>query len=73
VFDDPLILGKLPSGAAPRLRQAAEIHLVTYSAMQAVRFGRYREALVYLGMIGRRSLKAMPRAAIRIALSRFGI
>ena len=41
--------------------------------MQAVRFGRYREALVYLGMIGRRSLKAMPRAAIRIALSRFGI
>lgn len=73
VFDDPLILGKLPSGAAPRLRQAAEIHLVTYSAMQAVRFGRYREALVYLGMIGRRSLKAMPRSAIRIALSRFGI
>ncbi len=73
VFDDPLILGKLPSGAAPRLRQAAEIHLVTYSAMQAVRFGRYRQALAYLGMIGQRSLKAMPRSAVRIALSWFGI
>lgn len=73
VFDDPLILGKLPPGAAARLRQAAEIHLVTYSAMQAVRFGRYREALGYLGTIGQRSLKATPRATIKIALSWFGI
>lgn len=73
VFDDELILGKLPAGAAPRLRQAAEIHLVTYAATQAVRFGRYREALGYLGMVGRRSLKAMPRSAVKIALSYFGI
>ncbi|WP_442869486.1 glycosyltransferase [Bradyrhizobium sp. CCBAU 11434] len=73
VFDDELILGKLPSGAAARLRQAAEIHLVTYAATQAVRFGRYREALAYLGMVGQRSLKAMPRSAIKIALSYFGI
>lgn len=73
VFDDELILGKLPPGAAPRLRQAAEIHLVTYAATQAVRFGRYREALAYLGMVGRRSLKAMPRSAIKIALAYFGI
>ena len=73
VFDDELVLGKLPSGAAPRLRQAAEIHLVTYAATQAVRFGRYREALAYLGMVGRRSLKAVPRSAIKIALSFFGI
>ncbi|WFU85611.1 glycosyltransferase [Bradyrhizobium sp. CIAT3101] len=73
VFDDELILGKLPSDAAPRLRQAAEIHLVTYAATQAVRFGRYRQALDYLGMVGRRSPKAMPRAAAKIALSYFGI
>lgn len=73
VFDDELILRKLPSGAAPRLRQSAEIHLVTYAATQAVRFGRYREALGYLGMVGRRSLKAMPRSAVKIALSYFGI
>ncbi|MBR0790349.1 glycosyltransferase [Bradyrhizobium manausense] len=73
VFDDESILRRLPSGAAPRLRQAAEIHLVTYAATQAVRFGRYREALAYLGMVGQRSLKAMPRSAIKIALSYFGI
>ena len=72
VFDDELILGKLPPGAAARLRQAAEIHLVTYAATQAVRFGRYREALAYLGMVGQRSLKAMPRSAIKISLSHFG-
>jgi glycosyltransferase involved in cell wall biosynthesis len=73
VFDDPLILGKLPSGTAPRLRQAAEIHLVTYSATQAVRFGQYRQALSYLTMVGRRSLKAMPRATAKIVLSYLGI
>ncbi|MDN5003624.1 glycosyltransferase [Bradyrhizobium sp. GCM10027634] len=73
VFGDELILGRLPSGAAPRLRQAAEVHLVTYAATQAVRFGRYREALSYLGMVGRRSLRAMPRSAVKVALSCFGI
>lgn len=73
VFDDELILGKLPSGAAARLRRAAEIHLVTYAATQAVRVGRYREALAYLGMVGQRSLKAMPRSAIKLVLSYFGI
>jgi glycosyltransferase involved in cell wall biosynthesis len=73
VFNDDLILARLPAGAAPRLRQAAEIHLVTYAAMQAVRVGRYREALFYLGTVGRRSLKAMPRSAIRIALSYLGL
>ena len=55
------------------LRRAAEIHLVTYSAMQAIRFGRYRDAFTYLAMIGRRSVKSLPRAVIRVALARFGI
>ena len=73
VFSDELILGRLPAGAAERLRQAAEIHLVTYAATQAVRFGRYREALGYLGMVGRRSLKAIPRSAVKVALSYLGI
>ncbi|WP_426616267.1 glycosyltransferase [Bradyrhizobium sp. McL0616] len=73
VFSDPLILAKLPADTVLRLRKAAEIHLVTYSATQAVRFGRYRDALAYLGMVGRRSLKAMPRSAIKIALAYFGI
>ncbi len=73
IFDDGLILARLPEGTAAGLRQAAEIHLVTYSAMQAVRFGKYREALTYLGMVGRRSLKSLPRSALRVVLARFGI
>ncbi|MCP3371694.1 glycosyltransferase [Bradyrhizobium cajani] len=73
VFDDGLILARLPEGTASGLRRAAEIHLITYSAMQAVRFGRYRQALAYLGMVGRRSLKSLPRAATRVALAYFGI
>lgn len=73
VFSDELILAKLPADAVPRLRRAAEIHLVTYSATQAVRFGRYREALAYFGIVGGRSLKATPRSAMKIALAYFGI
>lgn len=73
VFSDELILDKLPADSVPRLRRAAEIHLVTYSATQAIRFGRYRDALAYLGMVGRRSFKAVPRSAIKIALAYFGI
>lgn len=73
VFDDGLILARLPEGAAPGLRLAAELHLITYAAMQAVRFGRYRQAFGYLAMVGRRSLKALPRAAARTTLARFGI
>lgn len=73
VFDDGLILARLPEGSASGLRRAAEIHLVTYSAMQAVRFGRYRDVLAYLAMIGRRSIKSLPRSVVRVALARFGI
>ena len=73
VFDDGLILARLPEGMASGLRLTAELHLITYSAMQAVRFGRYRQALFYLRMVGQRSLKALPRAAARTALARFGI
>jgi glycosyltransferase involved in cell wall biosynthesis len=73
VFGDGLILARLPEGAAAGLREAAEIHLVTYSAMQAVRFGRYWQAVIYLAMVGRRSLKSLPRAAARVALACCGI
>jgi len=73
IFDDGLILARLPQGSAAELRQTAEIHLVTYSAMQAVRVGRYRDALAYLGMVGRRSLKSLPRATARVVLTCFGI
>ncbi|PDT92007.1 UDP-hexose transferase [Bradyrhizobium sp. Y36] len=73
VFDDGLILARLPERMTAGLRLAAEIHLVTYSAMQAVRFGRYRDALSYLAMIGQRSPRSLPRATLRVALARLGI
>ena len=73
VFDDGLIRARLPEGSADRLRQAAETHLVTYSAMQAVRFGRYRDAFTYLAMVGRRSPRSLPRSVLRVALACFGI
>jgi glycosyltransferase involved in cell wall biosynthesis len=73
VFQDELIRGRLPAEAAPGLRRAAEIHLLTYSGTQAIRFGRYREAFAYLGMVAQRSLTAIPRAAIKLLLAFFGI
>jgi glycosyltransferase involved in cell wall biosynthesis len=73
VFRDKLILGKLPRDATPRLRTAAEIHLVTYAAAQAIRFRRYREAFSYVRMVGQRSLLSVPRAVIRLGLSYVGI
>jgi glycosyltransferase involved in cell wall biosynthesis len=73
VFGDALILGKLPLAARPRLRNAAEIHLLTYSATQAIRFRRYGEAFSYLRMVGQRSLLSIPRSAMRLGLSFAGI
>lgn len=73
VFQDELVLGRLPAEAVPGLRRAAEIHLLTYSGTQAVRFGRYREALAYLGMVARRSPAATPRAAAKMLLAFVGI
>jgi glycosyltransferase involved in cell wall biosynthesis len=73
VFSDRLILGKLPAAARTRLRRAAEIHLLTYSAAQAIRFGRYRDAFAYLGMVGQRSLLSIPRSAMSLGLAFVGI
>ncbi|MGV7212426.1 glycosyltransferase [Bradyrhizobium sp. UFLA05-112] len=73
VFADELILGKLAPESRPALRQAAEIHLITYAATQAVRFGRHRDALRYMRMVGQRSLTALPRSLAKLILARFGI
>jgi hypothetical protein len=73
IFSDKLILGRLPPGSRPRLQRAAEVHLLTYAAAQAVRFRRYREALSYLRLIGARSLSATPRAVIRLSFAYLGI
>jgi len=45
VFSDPLILAKITPSTASRLRRAAEAHLRTYLACQAIRSGAYLRAL----------------------------
>ena len=64
---------KLPAHLAPTLRRAAEVHLVTYAAAQAVRFRGYRKAARYVLMAARRSPLAMPRVALRVGLAFLGI
>jgi len=73
VFNDPLILSKLPPSAISRMRRKAEAHLLTYSATQAVRFRRYRDALSYVWTIGRRSFTSTPRAVMKLSLAYLGI
>jgi glycosyltransferase involved in cell wall biosynthesis len=73
VFSDKLILGKLPAQSTPRLRSAAEVHLLTYAAAQAIRFGRYRQAFCYVRMVGQRSLLSTPRTVMSLSLAYVGI
>jgi glycosyltransferase involved in cell wall biosynthesis len=73
VFGDRLILGKLPADSIPRLRRAAEVHLLTYAAAQAVRFRRYRKAFSYLRMVGQTSLLSTPRAVVSVSLACAGM
>jgi glycosyltransferase involved in cell wall biosynthesis len=73
VFSDRLIASKLPAASVPRLRRAAEIHLLSYSAAQATRSRRYREAFSCIRMVARMSLLATPRAVMRLSLAYAGI
>ena len=73
VFCDPRIIDKLPAHLLPLLRKAAEVHLITYAATQAVRFREYRKMLGYVLMALRRSPLAMPRVMLRISTAFFGV
>lgn len=73
VFSDELILNKLAPEKLILLRKAAEIHLITYSATQAIRYRRYRDAFNYIKMVGARSPSALLRATAKIVLARLGI
>jgi glycosyltransferase involved in cell wall biosynthesis len=73
VFCDRSILARLPAGSVQSLRDAAELHLMTYAATQAVHFRRYRQALSYLLMVAQRSLLAVPRATMNLGLAYVGI
>jgi len=73
VFRDQAIVGGLPRDLASSLRKAAEMHLITYAATQAIRFREYRKTLAYVAMAGRRSLPAMPRVMFRVGMAVLGI
>jgi len=73
IFCDKLILSKLPPELIPRLRRAADLHLFTYAAAQAIRFGRYREAITYILRIAQSSPRYTPRALARLSLTCAGI
>jgi glycosyltransferase involved in cell wall biosynthesis len=73
VFSDKLILRKLSAEATPRLRTAAEIHLLTYAATQAIRSRRYGEAFSYIRTVGQMSLLSMPQAVMSLGLAYVGI
>jgi glycosyltransferase involved in cell wall biosynthesis len=73
IFDDRAILAKLPKRMVPTLREAAEVHLITYAATQAVRYGDYGKALDYGLMAVRRSPMAAPRVSLRVISAFLGI
>jgi glycosyltransferase involved in cell wall biosynthesis len=73
IFADRRISARLPARRVPILRRAADIHLITYAAAQAVRFRRYRAALSFVSTVGRKSLFAMPGAIAKVGLAYFGI
>jgi hypothetical protein len=73
VFGDRAILDKLPAHLVPMLRRAAEVHLITYAAAQAVRFRGYRKAARYALMAARRSPLAVPHVTLRVGLAFLGI
>jgi glycosyltransferase involved in cell wall biosynthesis len=73
IFNDRAILAKLPKRMVPTLREAAEVHLITYAATQAVRSGDYGKALDYGLMAVRRSPMAAPRVSLRVISAFLGI
>jgi glycosyltransferase involved in cell wall biosynthesis len=73
VFCDKLILSKLQPELIPRLRKAADLHVFTYAAAQAIRFRRYRDAIIYVLRIAQRSPGSTPRALARLSLICAGI
>jgi glycosyltransferase involved in cell wall biosynthesis len=73
VFQDQTIIEKLPPQLLPRLRQAAEAHLIAYLATQAVRVRGYATALAYASMAVRRSPRAAPGVILRLASAFVGI
>ena len=73
VFSDPLIVAKLPQSRLSALREAADVHLSTYAAAQAVRFRRYGCALSYAAKAAARSPHAAPGVVLRVGMALLGV
>lgn len=73
VFSDPLIVAKLPQSCLSALREAAEVHLSTYAAAQAIRFRCYGRALSYAAQAAARSPRATPGVVLRVGLAFLGV
>jgi hypothetical protein len=73
VFSDRAIVEKLPDHSLGSLRRAAELHLISYAAVQAARFHDFRKTVAYAAMAGRRSGAATPAMALRLGLALFGV
>jgi GT2 family glycosyltransferase len=73
VFSDRTIVDKLPGHLVGALQSAAEVHLISYAAVQAARFHDFRKSFAYAAMAGRRSSAATPAMALRVGLALFGV
>jgi glycosyltransferase involved in cell wall biosynthesis len=73
VFQDPTIIGRLPPRRLLHLQRAAEAHLITYLATQAIRFRAYRAAFGYALMALWRFPRATPSVILRVASALVGI
>lgn len=73
VFSDDAVLKRLRRDEVASLRQAAEAHLITYAATQALRYRHYATSLRYTIAALRRSPRTAPRTAIRLGLASIGI
>ena len=73
VFSDPLIVAKLPQSRLSALRQAADVHLSTYAAAQAIRFRHYGRALSYAAQAAARSPRATPGVVLRVGMALLGV
>jgi glycosyltransferase involved in cell wall biosynthesis len=73
VFTDPAIVTKLPKGGLTSLRAAADVHLSTYAAAQAVRFHCYGQALAYTARAVARAPRAAPGVVFKVGMALLGV
>jgi glycosyltransferase involved in cell wall biosynthesis len=73
VFTDPAIVANLPKASLQSLRAAAEVHLSTYAAAQAVRFHCYGQALAYTARAVTQAPRAAPGVMLKVGMALLGV